>query len=78
MATDTTRSARRQRWIAEVMDLCLSCKACKTECPSNVDLAKLKAEFLQAYYEHRMRPLGPPAGEEHPPAQPARGAVRRA
>jgi Fe-S oxidoreductase len=40
------------------MDLCLSCKACKTECPSNVDLAKLKAEFLHAFYEHRMRPLG--------------------
>ena len=47
-----------QRWIAEVMDLCLSCKACKAECPSNVDVAKLKAEFLHAYYAHRMRPLG--------------------
>jgi FAD/FMN-containing dehydrogenase/Fe-S oxidoreductase len=47
-----------QRWIAEVMDLCLSCKACKSECPSNVDVAKLKAEFLQAYYARRARPLG--------------------
>lgn len=47
-----------QRWIAEVMDLCLSCKACKSECPSNVDVAKLKAEFLQAYYTRRARPLG--------------------
>jgi FAD/FMN-containing dehydrogenase/Fe-S oxidoreductase len=47
-----------QRWIAEVMDLCLSCKACKSECPSNVDVAKLKAEFLQAYYTRRVRPLG--------------------
>lgn len=47
-----------QRWLAPVMDLCLSCKACKTECPSNVDLAKLKAEYLQAYYEGRPRPLG--------------------
>jgi FAD/FMN-containing dehydrogenase/Fe-S oxidoreductase len=47
-----------QRWIADVMDLCLSCKACKSECPSNVDVAKLKAEFLQAYYEKRARPLG--------------------
>ena len=37
--------------IYEVMDLCLSCKACKSECPSNVDVAKLKAEFLQQYYE---------------------------
>jgi Fe-S oxidoreductase len=37
-----------QRWLHEVMDLCLSCKACKSECPANVDVAKLKAEFLQA------------------------------
>ncbi|PZX62849.1 FAD-binding and (Fe-S)-binding domain-containing protein [Hydrotalea sandarakina] len=36
--------------IYEVMDLCLSCKGCKSECPSNVDVAKLKAEFLQQYY----------------------------
>ncbi|MES2850840.1 MAG: FAD-binding oxidoreductase, partial [Bacteroidota bacterium] len=35
----------------EVMDLCLSCKGCKSECPSNVDVAKLKAEFLQHYYD---------------------------
>ncbi len=37
--------------IYDVMDLCLSCKACKTECPSGVDVTKLKAEFLQHYYE---------------------------
>ena len=37
--------------ILEVMDLCLSCKGCKSECPSNVDVAKLKAEFLQHYYD---------------------------
>ncbi len=37
--------------IYQVMDLCLSCKACKSECPSNVDVAKLKAEFLQHYYD---------------------------
>lgn len=35
----------------KVMDLCLSCKACKSECPSSVDVAKLKAEFLQHYYD---------------------------
>jgi Fe-S oxidoreductase len=39
------------REIYEVMSLCLSCKACKSECPSNVDMAKLKAEFLQHYYD---------------------------
>ncbi|HEY0055956.1 MAG TPA: FAD-linked oxidase C-terminal domain-containing protein [Pedobacter sp.] len=37
--------------IKDVMDLCLSCKGCKTECPSGVDVAKMKAEFLQNYYD---------------------------
>ncbi|MEP7259144.1 MAG: FAD-linked oxidase C-terminal domain-containing protein, partial [Flavitalea sp.] len=43
--------------IYEVMDLCLSCKACKSECPSNVDVAKLKAEFLQHYYDEHGVPF---------------------
>jgi FAD/FMN-containing dehydrogenase/Fe-S oxidoreductase len=50
-----TNSAKLNRFdhkeIYEVMDLCLSCKGCKSECPSNVDVAKLKAEFLQQYYD---------------------------
>src|ERR671920_1739286 len=37
--------------IKDVMDLCISCKGCKSECPSGVDMAKLKAEFLQHYYD---------------------------
>lgn len=37
--------------VYRVMDLCLSCKGCKAECPSNVDVAKMKAEFLQHYYD---------------------------
>ncbi len=37
--------------IAEVMDLCLSCKGCKAECPSNVDMARLKAEWAQHYQD---------------------------
>ena len=37
--------------LMQVMDLCLSCKGCKNECPSNVDMAKLKAEVLQGYYD---------------------------
>ena len=43
--------------IKDVMDLCLSCKGCKSECPSNVDVAKLKAEFLQHYYDANGVPL---------------------
>ncbi|PTD14686.1 FAD-binding and (Fe-S)-binding domain-containing protein [Flavobacterium columnare] len=37
--------------IIDVLDLCLSCKGCKSECPSNVDMAKLKAEALQQYHD---------------------------
>ncbi|MCI0408454.1 MAG: 4Fe-4S dicluster domain-containing protein, partial [Acidobacteria bacterium] len=43
------------RRLYEVMDLCISCKACKAECPSNVDMARLKAEFLALY--HRDNPF---------------------
>ena len=41
----------------QVMDLCLECKACKTECPSNVDMAKLKYEFLAHYHARHGYPL---------------------
>jgi FAD/FMN-containing dehydrogenase/Fe-S oxidoreductase len=43
--------------VHEALDLCLSCKACKTECPVNVDLATYKAEFLAHYYQAQRRPL---------------------
>jgi FAD/FMN-containing dehydrogenase/Fe-S oxidoreductase len=43
--------------IAPVMDLCLSCKGCKAECPSNVDVARLKAEWLQQRYDARGVPM---------------------
>jgi len=41
----------------EVLDLCLACKACKTECPSSVDMARIKAEFLAQYYAAHGTPL---------------------
>ncbi len=43
--------------IKEVMDLCLSCKGCKSECPSNVDLGKLKAEWQHQYYKAKGVPF---------------------
>jgi FAD/FMN-containing dehydrogenase/Fe-S oxidoreductase len=43
--------------LAEVMDLCLSCKACKSECPSNVDMARLKAEWEQHRHDAEGVPL---------------------
>jgi Fe-S oxidoreductase len=41
----------------QALDLCLQCKACKSECPSQVDMAKLKAEVLHQHYQNRARPL---------------------
>ncbi|MER3373136.1 MAG: FAD-linked oxidase C-terminal domain-containing protein [Allomuricauda sp.] len=46
-----------QKELKEVFDLCLSCKACASECPSNVDVATLKAEFLYQYQESNGYPL---------------------
>jgi FAD/FMN-containing dehydrogenase/Fe-S oxidoreductase len=43
--------------VKESLDLCLSCKACKSECPTNVDIATYRAEFLAHYYETTRRPL---------------------
>ncbi len=47
----------KNKELFNVLDTCLSCKACKSECPSNVDITKLKAEFLQGYYKHYRAPL---------------------
>jgi FAD/FMN-containing dehydrogenase/Fe-S oxidoreductase len=43
--------------VRESLDLCLSCKACKSECPTSVDMATYKSEFLAHHYEGELRPL---------------------
>jgi FAD/FMN-containing dehydrogenase/Fe-S oxidoreductase len=45
------------RALYDALELCLSCKACKTECPASVDMASYKAEFLSNYYLTHRRPL---------------------
>ncbi|HET6613692.1 MAG TPA: FAD-binding and (Fe-S)-binding domain-containing protein [Kofleriaceae bacterium] len=46
----------RSKEVKESLDLCLSCKGCKGDCPVNVDMATYKAEFLAHYYQGRLRP----------------------
>ena len=43
--------------VREALEYCLSCKACKSECPMNVDMAAYKAEYFSHYYKGRLRPL---------------------
>jgi Fe-S oxidoreductase len=57
MMTQDPNAPLARHEIREVMDLCLSCKGCKSECPSNVDAGKLKAEYLQHYYNHHGIPF---------------------
>jgi FAD/FMN-containing dehydrogenase/Fe-S oxidoreductase len=56
-----TRPKGQNAWdnkeLKEVMDLCLSCKGCTTECPSNVDMSTMKAEFLHQYQKENGIPL---------------------
>ena len=53
---DVIRNGWRDEMVKQSLDLCLSCKGCKTECPVSVDLATYKAEFLSHYHEGRLRP----------------------
>ena len=67
------RSEFTGRRLYEVLDLCLECKACKAECPANVDMAKLKYEFLAHYYRANGLPAPQPALRPHPRAWPGSG-----
>src|SRR5713226_6168128 len=50
---EVVREGWRDEHVKDALELCLSCKACKSECPANVDIATYKAEFLSHYYEKR-------------------------
>ena len=47
----------RNEAVKEALDLCLACKGCKGDCPTQVDMATYKAEFMAHYYEGRLRPM---------------------
>ena len=54
---ETIRDGWKSEEVKHALDLCLACKACKSECPVSVDMATYKAEFLAHHYEDRSRPL---------------------
>ncbi len=53
---ETIRGGWKSEEVRRALDLCLACKACKSECPVNVDMATYKAEFLSHYWSARIRP----------------------
>jgi Fe-S oxidoreductase len=54
---ETIVSSWRNEAVKEALDLCLACKGCKGDCPTQVDMATWKAEFMSHYYQGRLRPL---------------------
>ncbi len=54
---EIVRGGWQDEQVKKALDLCLACKACKVECPANVDIATYKAEFLSHFYETNSRPL---------------------
>ncbi|HEY1959084.1 MAG TPA: FAD-binding and (Fe-S)-binding domain-containing protein [Polyangiaceae bacterium] len=56
MNGDVLEDGWKSEHVKDALDLCLSCKGCKHDCPVNVDMATYKSEFLSHYYEGRLRP----------------------
>ncbi|MFE0423903.1 FAD-binding and (Fe-S)-binding domain-containing protein [Streptomyces sp. NPDC058953] len=56
LAGEVVRDGWRSREVADALDLCLSCKGCRSDCPVGVDMATYKAEFLHHHYKGRLRP----------------------
>ncbi|MDQ0687201.1 FAD/FMN-containing dehydrogenase/Fe-S oxidoreductase [Streptomyces achromogenes] len=55
-ADSAVKDGWRSTEVHDALDLCLACKGCKSDCPTGVDMATLKAEFLSHHYEGRLRP----------------------
>ncbi|AKL66651.1 dimethylmenaquinone methyltransferase [Streptomyces sp. Mg1] len=56
LAGEVVTDGWRSREVAEALDLCLSCKGCRSDCPVGVDMAAYKAEFLHHHWSGRIRP----------------------
>jgi FAD/FMN-containing dehydrogenase/Fe-S oxidoreductase len=56
LAGEVITDGWRSTEVRDALDLCLSCKGCKSDCPVNVDMATYKAEFLHQHYKGRLRP----------------------
>jgi FAD/FMN-containing dehydrogenase/Fe-S oxidoreductase len=54
---EVTPATWRNEAVREALDLCLACKGCKGDCPTQVDMATWKAEFMSHYYARRLRPM---------------------
>jgi Fe-S oxidoreductase len=54
---ETVPRSWRNEAVKDALDLCLACKGCKGDCPTAVDMATYKAEFMSHYYQGRLRPM---------------------